>query len=44
MKLLVGTVCAAVLLFSCFVTACGNKGPLYLPDDAAGSRDRTEGR
>lgn len=25
---------AAVLLFTLFVTGCGNKGPLYLPEPA----------
>jgi predicted small lipoprotein YifL len=36
--------CAAVLLFCFLTTGCGNKGPLYLPDESTSSGERTEGR
>ena len=39
MNLFVRPLCAVVLLMCLLVNGCGNKGPLYLPDDSA-SDDR----
>jgi predicted small lipoprotein YifL len=30
---------AGIVLVFLFITACGKKGPLYLPDDAGASRN-----
>jgi predicted small lipoprotein YifL len=29
-------------LFPCFVSACGQKGPLYLPDDSKDPNDQAQ--
>ncbi|MEG5264981.1 lipoprotein [Pseudomonas sp. JDS28PS106] len=36
MKRLISSL-AALVAVACLVTACGQKGPLYLPDDAKAS-------
>ena len=39
MKRLISSL-AALVAVACLVTACGQKGPLYLPDDSASSNDQ----
>lgn len=40
MKRLISSL-AALLAVACLVTACGQKGPLYLPDDSKSSDEQT---
>jgi predicted small lipoprotein YifL len=40
MKRLISSL-AALLAVACLVSACGQKGPLYLPDDASDSSSQT---
>jgi predicted small lipoprotein YifL len=41
MKRLISSL-AALLAVACLVTACGQKGPLYLPDDSKNPDDQAK--
>lgn len=41
MKRLISSL-AALLAVACLVTACGQKGPLYLPDDSKSSDEQAK--
>ena len=41
MKRLISSI-AALLAVACLVSACGQKGPLYLPDDSKSPEDQAK--